>query len=83
MADRVVTVSGTCGVSDVTHQVAKAEVIAAGRHGHLLYRAICGHRFLFAPAAVTWTSQPCPHCAALLTAARQPGRWWRQSWRSG
>jgi hypothetical protein len=72
VVDRLVTVSITCWVSDVAHEVAKRDVIATGRHGHLCYRAICDYRFTFHPALATMTSQPCPHCAAILTTARQP-----------
>ena len=72
MVDRLVTVSITCWVSNVAHEVRERDVAAAGRHGHLCYRAICGYRFTFPPALATWTSQPCPHCAAVLAAARQP-----------
>ncbi|MGH3869730.1 MAG: hypothetical protein ACRDQ4_27250 [Pseudonocardiaceae bacterium] len=99
MADRLVTVSITCWDHNVAHEVIERDVAAAGRHGHLCYRAICGYRFTFPPALATFTSQPRPQCAAVLAAARQPqpttdrirrpghrqpGWWWRiLHWRHG
>ncbi|MGB6165100.1 MAG: hypothetical protein WBF75_21530 [Pseudonocardiaceae bacterium] len=47
MADRLVTVSITCWMSNVAHEVTERDVAAAGRHGHRCYRAICGYRFTF------------------------------------
>lgn len=72
VADRLVTVSITCWVENVAHEVIEQDVAAAGRHGHLCYRAICGYRFTFPPALAAFTSQPCPRCAAVLAAAREP-----------
>jgi hypothetical protein len=72
VADQLVTVSITCWEHNVAHEVRERDMAAAGRHGHLCYRAICGYRFTFPPALATFTSQPCPHCATVLAAARQP-----------
>jgi hypothetical protein len=72
VADRLVTVSITCWVSNVAHEVIEHDVATAGHHGHLCYRVICGYRFTFPPALATMTSQPCPRCATILAAARHP-----------
>jgi hypothetical protein len=87
VADRLVTVSITCWVDGLAHEVTEEDVAAGRRCGHRQYRAICGYRFFWPAALVVLTGQPCARCAALLAAARGahptvgrvrrwPG-WWR------
>ncbi|MGH3866323.1 MAG: hypothetical protein ACRDQ4_09360 [Pseudonocardiaceae bacterium] len=73
VADRLVTVSITCWVHGVAHEVTEEEVATSSRFDDRRYRAICGYRFVWRPAVlVTLTGQPCPQCAAVLAAAREP-----------
>lgn len=92
VADRLSTVSITCSVSGLAHEVTEENVAAGRRLGNRQYQAICGYRFVLPPALVTLTGRPCPRCAAVLVAAgaappsvgrvrrpdhRRPG-WWRR-----
>ena len=92
VADRLSTVTVTCGVGGLAHEVTEENVAAGRRLGNRQYRAICGYRFPLPPPLVTLTGRPCARCAAVLVRAnqaepatgrvrhsghRQPGWWWR------
>ncbi|MBV9164165.1 MAG: hypothetical protein JO281_22045 [Pseudonocardiales bacterium] len=92
VADRLSTVTITCWVDGLAHEVTEENVAADRRCGNRRYRAVCGYRFALPPPLVTLAGQPCARCAAVLGKANQPdpaaGRvrhpghrrpgWWRR-----
>jgi hypothetical protein len=72
VADQLITVSITCWVDGLVHEVTEEDVAAGRRCGHRQYRAICGYRFFWPAALVVLTGQPCARCAAVLATAREP-----------
>ena len=72
VANRLVTVSITCWVDHLAHEVTEENMAASRRSGHRPYRAIRGYQFVWPVALVTLTGQPCPKCAALPLAPREP-----------
>jgi hypothetical protein len=91
VADRLSTVTITCCVDGLAHEVTEEDVAAGRRCDDRRYRTVCGYRFVLPAPLVALTGRPCPRCAAVLVAARgpqptagqvrrpgdrQPGWWW-------
>ncbi|MBV9163350.1 MAG: hypothetical protein JO281_17745 [Pseudonocardiales bacterium] len=72
MADRLSTVTVTCGVDRLAHEVTEEEVAAGRRCSNRQYRAVCGYRFMVPAPLVVLTGRPCARCAAVLAEADPP-----------
>ncbi|WP_214364418.1 hypothetical protein [Pseudonocardia sp. H11422] len=69
----VTTISVTCVLDDLAHEIPDSELAAGAAVSTGRYRAVCGHIVAAAPMVVP-DGQSCDACAAMLRARQRRGR---------